>query len=579
MPDNSETPTDEAPQATDAPQTPPPVVAEAPTTDSPEKVEEPVAAAEPVAEPAGSADEAVADAGEATSGAPEVAGPQESVEAAASAPEAPAAPATAAPETVAPETVAPETVAPETAATEMTTPPESVEVVAPAPAAPAAPATAAPETVAPETAAAEMTTPPESVEVVAPAPAAPVAPDAIQSADAAPEVVDMGKLLEGETGTAVPDANVGDRVSGVLVRVGEENSFIDFGGRSEGVLGTNELKGEDGELVFAVGEPLEAFVVSATDEVRLSRFLKGEDREADKLYKAFKTGTPIEGLVMAVNKWGLGVELAGTRAFCPISQIDTAFVQNPEEYRDKTMKFKIIRFRDRGRSIVLSRRALLEAEQEKHATTVRAQIAVDAIVPGTVTRLESFGAFVDLGHGVEGLVHVSELKHERVGHPQEVVESGQEIKVKILEIKSLGSRRKERISLSIKALEADPWGEVRTKFPQGSVVSGKVEAIESYGAFVELAENVRGLVHVSEMADRRVNHPRDVVAIGEEVKVAVVELDNKRKRMRLSIRRAEQMEGEANLKEFADRQKREQEEEGGANSTMLDALKRAQLID
>ena len=131
----------------------------------------------------------------------------------------------------------------------------------------------------------------------------------------------------------------------------------------------------------------------------------------------------------------------------------------------------------------------------------------------------------------------------------------------------------------MKALETDPWGEVRAKFPQGSVVSGKVEAIETYGAFVELAENVRGLVHVSEMADRRVNHPRDVVSIGDEVKVAVVELDNKRKRMRLSIKRAEQMEGEANLKDFTDRQKREQEESGGANSTMLDALKRAQLID
>jgi small subunit ribosomal protein S1 len=180
---------------------------------------------------------------------------------------------------------------------------------------------------------------------------------------------------------------------------------------------------------------------------------------------------------------------------------------------------------------------------------------------------------------VEGLVHVSELKHERVGHPEEVVESGQELKVKVLEVKSLGIRRKERISLSLKALEADPWGEVRSKFPQGSVVTGKVESLESYGAFVELAEGVRGLVHVSEMADKRVNHPRDVVSIGDEVKVAVLELDNHRKRLRLSIKRAEQMEGETNLKEFSDRQEQEQEEAGGANSAMLEALKRAQLIE
>ncbi|MEC8990442.1 MAG: S1 RNA-binding domain-containing protein, partial [Candidatus Latescibacterota bacterium] len=409
------------------------------------------------------------------------------------------------------------------------------------------------------------------------APAAQVEESAEQAEEPAAQV-DMGKLLEGENVTPGAQIKAGERVSGVLVRVGDENSFVDFGGRSEGILSTSELKGEDGELAFAVGDPLEAFVVSAADEVRLSRFLQGEDREADMLYKAFKSGTPVEGRVMAVNKWGLGVELAGTRAFCPISQIDTSFVQNPEEYRDKTMQFKIIRFRDRGRSIVLSRRALLEVEQEKHATTVRAQVAVDAVLTGTVTRLESFGAFVDLGHGVEGLVHVSEFKHERVGHPQEVVESGQEVKVKVLEIKSLGSRRKERISLSLKALEADPWGEVRAQFPQGSVVNGKIESLESYGAFVELAEGVSGLVHVSEMADKRVNHPRDVVSVGDEVKVAVVELDNRRKRLRLSIRRAEQMEGEANLKEFTDRQQREQEEAGSANSAMLEALKRAQLI-
>ncbi|SVD42166.1 uncharacterized protein METZ01_LOCUS395020, partial [marine metagenome] len=204
------------------------------------------------------------------------------------------------------------------------------------------------------------------------APAAQVEESAEQAEEPAAQV-DMGKLLEGENVTPGAQIKAGERVSGVLVRVGDENSFVDFGGRSEGILSTSELKGEDGELAFAVGDPLEAFVVSAADEVRLSRFLKGEDREADMLYKAFKSGTPVEGRVMAVNKWGLGVELAGTRAFCPISQIDTSFVQNPEEYRDKTMQFKIIRFRDRGRSIVLSRRALLEVEQEKHATTVRAQ--------------------------------------------------------------------------------------------------------------------------------------------------------------------------------------------------------------
>jgi small subunit ribosomal protein S1 len=281
---------------------------------------------------------------------------------------------------------------------------------------------------------------------------------------------------------------------------------------------------------------------------------------------------------MAINKWGLGIELEGMRAFCPVSQIDTAFTEDLEKFRDQKMTFKIIRFRDRGRSIVLSRRALLEAEQEKEAVSVREQISEGAELTGTVTRLENFGAFVDLGSRVEGLIHVSELRHERVAHPQDVVQAGQEVKVRIIAVKNLGNRRKERISLSLKALERDPWAEVRDQFPAGSVVNGKIESIEDFGAFVELAANVRGLIHVSEMASKRVNHPRDVVSVGDEVKVAILEVDNRRKRLRLSMKRAEQMEGETNLKEFEARQRQEQTESPG-NATMLEALKKAQLID
>jgi small subunit ribosomal protein S1 len=267
------------------------------------------------------------------------------------------------------------------------------------------------------------------------------------------------------------------------------------------------------------------------------------------------------------------------RAFCPVSQVDTQFTQDLEQYRDKKMDFKIIRFRDHGRSIVLSRRALLEAEQEKEAVGVREQITEGAKLTGKVTRLENFGAFVDVGSRVEGLIHVSEFRHERVNHPQDVVKPGEEVTVKVISVKNLGDRRKERISLSIKALEKDPWDEVRSQFPAGAVTMGKIEALEEYGAFVELAPNVRGLIHVSELADRRVNHPRDVVSVGDEVKIAVLEIDNKRKRLRLSIRRAEQVEGETNLKEFSERQRQEKEAEGAANTSMFEALKRAKLVE
>lgn len=396
--------------------------------------------------------------------------------------------------------------------------------------------------------------------------------------------VDMNAVLDASS-AAGADAGLlqvkeGDKVSGVLVRLGDDNCFIDFGGRSEGMIRTTELHGEDGKLAFAVGEPLEAFVMSHTDSgVVLSRFVSGEARQADTLYKAYKGGIPIEGRVMAINKWGLGVDLEGLRSFCPVSQVDTEFTEDLEQYRDKTMTFKIIRFRDRGRSIVLSRRALLEAHQEQEAEGVREQIVTGATVTGTVTRLENFGAFVDLGSRVEGLIHVSEMRHERVNHPKDVVQPGEEVTVKIIATKDLGDRRKERISLSIKALETDPWDEIKKQFRTGSVTQGKVEALEEYGAFVELAPGVRGLVHVSELADRRVNHPRDVVAIGDEVKIAVMEIDNKRKRLRLSMRRAEQVEGETNLKEFTERQRQEQAAEGAANTSMFEALKRAKLVE
>ena len=457
---------------------------------------------------------------------------------------------------------------------EVSAPATATETVPPAAEVPA-PAAADSESVAPTADAAAETVEP----IVSAEPDAGESPSATPAEPAKP-TVDMNALLEQKSGSAddVQQVKPGDRVSGVLVRLGEENCFIDFGGRSEGLIRTTELKGDDGELAFSVGEPLEAFVISATDNVVLSRFVSGEARQADTLYKAYKAGIPIEGKVVAVNKLGIGVDLEGMRAFCPVSQVDTQFTEDLEQYRDKKMTFKIIRFRDHGRSIVLSRRALLEAEQEKDAVGVREKIAEGMKFTGTVTRLENFGAFVDLGSRVEGLIHVSEMRHERVNHPQDVVKAGDEVTVKVIAVKNLGDRRKERISLSIKALEKDPWDEVRSQFTAGTVTMGKIEGIEEYGAFVELAPNVRGLIHVSELADRRVNHPRDVVSVGDEVKVAVLEVDNKRKRLRLSIRRAEQVEGATNLKEFAQRQA-EEKAEGVGNATMFEALKRAKLVE
>ena len=391
---------------------------------------------------------------------------------------------------------------------------------------------------------------------------------------------DFAQMLDEDGGTeAAAAVNTGDKISGVIVKIEGESSFLDYAGRGEAVIRTSELNDPKGELLFKVGDSLEAFVVSTGDEVLISRGLSRQGAQADVIYQAYKAGMPVEGQIDAVNKWGLGVTIEGdVRGFCPNSQIDTKYVENAEEYRGQKMAFKIIEFRHQGRDIVVSRRALLEAEQDKAAGAVRDGIKKGAEFDGVVTRLESFGAFVALGSGVEGLLHVSEISHNRVAHPQDVLKQGQEIKVQVLRTKDLGKRRKERISLSIKAMEKDPWQEIKKEFPVGKVVEGKVDGLEDFGAFVELAEGVRGMVHVSEIADRRIGHPREALSIGEQAKVVVLDVDTRRQRLRLSIRQVDQLESAANLKEFRERQQEEQQETQGSNA-MFDALQRAKLID
>ena len=439
---------------------------------------------------------------------------------------------------------------------------DAVEVPVAAPAAEAESAPAAP-----------------AAEVAEPAAEAPAVETATPAAAPSEDFAQMFDAEDVPEPSAGGDVNNGDKVSGVIVKIGDENSFVDYGGRGEAVIRTNELKDPKGEMLFKVGDQVEAFVVATGDEVQISRGLSRQDAQADVLYQAFKAGMPVEGRIDAVNKWGLGVTIEGdVRGFCPISQVDTKFVENAEEYRGQKLVFKIIEFRHQGRDIVVSRRALLEAEQDKAAGNVRDQLVKGAELSGTVTRLESFGAFVALGAGIEGLVHVSEISHQRVGHPQDVLKAGQELKVQVLRTKDLGKRRKERISLSIKALEKDPWQEIKSQFPVGTVVEGKVDGMEDFGAFVELAEGVRGLVHVSEIADRRIGHPREVLSLEDLVKVVVLDVDVRRQRLRLSIRQVDKLESEANLREFRERQQKEQDE-GQSNNAMLDALKRANLIE
>lgn len=399
------------------------------------------------------------------------------------------------------------------------------------------------------------------------------------SSSGSDEQESFSELLNESPVQVKDEVNVGDAIEGQLVKFDDNNAFIDYGGRGEARIAKAELVDSDGKLRFEIGAKINAVVLANGDEVIASLNIKGSSVNSDAMYQAFKSGMPVEGRIDAVNKGGIGVVFAhGIRGFCPISHIDTKFVENAEEYRGKTYTFKIIEFRHRGRSIVVSRKALLQEERNEEANKVREQLKKGARFKGVVTRIQDFGAFVDLGAGVEGLVHVSEISHQRVEKTSDALKDGQEVEVVVLETKGLGNRRKERISLSIKANEKNPWDEIRKKFPPGTVAKGAVESLEDFGAFIDLGDGASGMVHVSEIADRRIAHPREVLGIGQDVNVVVLEIDRKRQRLRLSIKQVEAMESAANLRDFQERMQKENSEEATGNA-LTDALQRAKLVE
>ena len=231
------------------------------------------------------------------------------------------------------------------------------------------------------------------------------------------------------------------------------------------------------------------------------------------------------------------MDLGGTRAFCPFSQIDLRRADDPTVFVGKEYEFKILELSDDGRNIVVSRRALLQEQREESASATRNNLKLGNACEGVVTRLVPFGAFVDIG-GLEGLVHISQISHQRVGHPGDVLKEGQEVKVKVLEIQNLGMGRSERISLSMKALASDPWPETAQSLVPGTDVTGRVTRLVDFGVFVELQPGIEGLVHISELANRRIIHPREVLNEDEEIEIRILDVDLDRRRISLSRRQS-----------------------------------------
>lgn len=256
----------------------------------------------------------------------------------------------------------------------------------------------------------------------------------------------------------------------------------------------------------------------------------GESEEVRALRRAMQDKAEIEGRVIGWNNGGFHVVVGGTTAFCPRSEMELGTAKEPSEYLDKTLEFQVLRVQKKGRRVVLSRAALLRGERAKARSEARDKLSAGSVVTGRVASLTDFGAFVDLG-GVQGLVHVSEMSRQRIEHPSDMLEVGQEVEVKILKLEKGG----RRISLSMRALQPDPWQEIHDRFPEGSVVTGKVEKTTSFGAFIELEPGLTGLLPASVISLPRDASLARVYPPGKDVQVQIVSVDSRRQRISLTL--------------------------------------------
>jgi small subunit ribosomal protein S1 len=285
----------------------------------------------------------------------------------------------------------------------------------------------------------------------------------------------------------------GQTIEGTIAAIGLEVALVSIGGKSEAQIAVAELKDEDGHIEVSIGDRLQAVVVSTKGGVILSR--KGVRNAATQreLENAFHAGLAVEGRIESAIKGGYEVRIARERAFCPLSQIDVVRTADPAVHVGKTYAFRILEYKDGGKSIVISRRRQLEEEQQASADAVRSSIVPGAVLPGRVASVLDFGAFVDLGGGIQGLLHVSDMSWSRATTPGAVVASGDQITVKVLRV----DEDTGKISLGLKQLQDDPWSTVATTYQVGQVRSGRVTRLAEFGAFVELEPGIEGLAHAS----------------------------------------------------------------------------------
>jgi small subunit ribosomal protein S1 len=328
----------------------------------------------------------------------------------------------------------------------------------------------------------------------------------------------------------------GDKVSGRVFKVGKDTIFVELGGKSEGIADIQEFLDKEGNLTVKQGDWVEMRVASIRDGIQLTKGMKVQGGDALGILREAKENLiPVEGRVAGVVKGGFEINLSGTRAFCPLGQIGLQFCEKPEEHVGARYSFRIMEIREKGKNIIVSRRGLLEEEREKKSKETLAGLKPGLECEGKVTKLTDFGAFVDIG-GVEGMVHISEISHGRINHPSEILKPGQQVKVKVAKFET-DKEGRPKISLSIKALEPDAW-EKGLDFEEGEIIHGKVTRLTDFGAFVEVAPGVDGLVHISEISYERISHPSRLLHEGDSVEVLVMGIDRQAHRVSLSIKEA-----------------------------------------
>jgi small subunit ribosomal protein S1 len=367
----------------------------------------------------------------------------------------------------------------------------------------------------------------------------------------------------------------GQKIQAVVVDITQDSIFLDAGGKSEGFVDRKELEDETGDVTVETGDTIEVyFLSSARNEMLFTTKIGGGSTSRAHLEEAYRSNIPLEGFIKKEIKGGFEVTIAGNvRSFCPFSQMDIKRISDPEDYVDQHMLFKITEYKENGRNIIISRRIILEEEREEKKEALKETLQEGMAVKGSITSIQKFGAFVDID-GIEGLIPISEIGWSRIEDVNEVLSEGQDVEVVVMKL----DWENDRFSFSLKQALPDPWQNLSQKLPVGSSHSGTVVRLTKFGAFVNLAEGIDGLIHISKLGGgRRINHPKEVLDEGQTVEVKIEDIDAEQKRLSLALvgemngEESDSENGEKDIKEF--QAKQDKTATGTPMGTLGDILK------